>query len=95
MVELELLLLVGIAVGSGIVSTLILGLLTLILVHLKKKPEEEEGNFMFPSFTRPGGAPFSLMDLQRAAAATAAQGSEDQGNKKEGHKPEGSGGTYI
>lgn len=95
MVELELLLLVGIAMGSGIVSTLILGLLTLILVHLKKKPDdEEEGNFMFPSFTRPGGGQFSLGDIQRAAAASQAAG-EQEGGKKESHKPEASGGTYI
>ncbi len=95
MVELELLLLVGIAVGSGIVSTLILGLLTLILVHLKKKPEEEEdGGIMFPAFTRPGGQMFSMADIQRAAAASAAAG-EQEPTKKEGPKPEGSGGTYI
>ena len=94
MVELELLLLVGIAVGSGIVSTLILGLLTLILVHLKKKPEEEEGQFTFPAFTRPGGQMFSMADIQRAAAASAAAG-EQEPTKKEGPKPEGSGGTYI
>ncbi|KKL62428.1 hypothetical protein LCGC14_2185310 [marine sediment metagenome] len=93
MVELELLLLVGIAVGSGIVSTLILGLLTLILVHLKKKPEEEEGQLMFPTFTRPGGQMFSMGDIQRAAAASAAAGEQEE--KKGGHKPEGSGGTYI
>ena len=93
MVELELLLLVGIAVGSGIVSTLILGLLTIILVHLKKKPEEEEGNFGFPMFTRPGGQMFSMGDIQRAAAASAAAGEQEE--KKGGHKPEGSGGTYI
>lgn len=94
MVELELLLLVGITVGSGVVSTLVLGLLTLILIHLKKKPEEEEeGQFMFPSFNRPGGRVFTMEDIQRAAAATAAAG--EQETKKEGHKPEGSGGTYI
>lgn len=95
MVELELLLLVGIAVGGSIVSTLILGLLTILLIHLKKRPEEEEeGNIMFPAFSRPGGQMFSMGDIQRAAAASAAAG-EQEPPKKEGHKPEGSGGTYI
>lgn len=94
MVDLNSLLLVGLCVGGGIVSTIIIGLLTIILIQIKKEVDkEEEESFGIP-LALGGGRPgmVSLYDLQRAAAGAAGQVAAEKAKEE---KPEAAGGTYI
>ncbi len=95
-IDISILLLVAIAVGGGIISTVVIGLLALILTHLKKESTIEEEQGMFPYLNNPGSIRLNLSDMQRAAAMAAAHGAteqEDEKDKKD--KPEVSGGTYL
>ena len=95
-IDISILLLVAIAVGGGIISTVVIGLLVFILIQLKKEPQPEEDEVVtFPGIGYPGGVRINLADMQRAAAMTSAQTAAEAEEKTSSNKPEASGGTYI